>query len=77
MFFMRKISDACLHSFLGLGTVIFFGCCSQCDMMLGGSIVQSVFVLGNSICIARIVRYEMLLRGKRELSKALKMVKIS
>ena len=56
IFFLKKIRIDCLHSFLGLGTVVFFGFCSCCDMMLGSSIPQSIFVLGNSICIAWIVR---------------------
>ena len=56
IFFLKQIRIDCLHSFLGLGTVVFFGFCSCCDMMLGSSIPQSIFVLGNSICIAWIVR---------------------
>ena len=70
VFFIKKMSVACLPSLLGFGTLIFFGVCSQCDMMLGSSIIQSVFVLGLSICIAKIVRKEMLFPLKKHLSKS-------
>ena len=56
IFFLKTMHIPYLNSICGLGTLIFFGVCGMCDMMLGSSIPQSVFILGISILIARTLR---------------------
>ena len=65
IFFLKAIKTSCLQSFLGLNTVIFFSFCSMCDMMLGSSIPQSVFIIGISISIARILRVKFFKKNRR------------